>query len=142
MLDPAAHIPEFRALWEGWKTFPSEQHRLAILGDICEEHGCTDDARLYRWMLKNNKRPCHRLKYPDTQRKVPDKWSWAWYVADSLSYGTAPDYASLPRAVFVCLLEVEKWRTLSGELVYYASERLALYSLRHALARGVEVFSV
>lgn len=64
-------------------SYPLEADRKLILSDWLRDHGEDSLARCYRWMAARGLHPHQRLYYPATltcgPRKVPDKYSWAWY---------------------------------------------------------------
>lgn len=84
---------------------PDDLTQYGVFADLLEEtHGFDEPALVYalRWMHQRGHRPHRRLTYPPTfgspPRKVPAKFSWAWYRG---SYSNPADhwYACLPKAV-------------------------------------------
>lgn len=91
---------------------PDDLSGYLAYADWLDETGEPDAAHAYRWMGRRGLRPHHRTHYydrvyaNDVVRKVPAKWSWAWYFAEMLDAAywrtnRPASYAFLPRLVFL-----------------------------------------
>lgn len=133
------------ALWLAVEQHPLEWERYLILADALEDADAPDsEVFLCRWAAKYRRSPHHRETYAiptaDGWRKIPDKYSWAWYsdVIDPNPHRFDPHptrEARLPRDVFIAFRR-------GYDHAYYPSFRKALDGLQDALQRLRSILDV
>lgn len=126
------------ALFTQWTLDYSDNTRLLVIADFCEESQANADAFMYRWMAKHNKRPLWRDRHPHpiqgiVGRKVSKDVAWGWWCQIYDEDESRPEV--LPRYMWGAISAVKKYRTMIGSgHIYYSCVDLALEDLRSGLA--------
>jgi hypothetical protein len=121
---------------------PRDPAKLLIYADWLCEQSRPDDEHLMRWLARTRKWPEHRTVYtfPDSgPRKVPTRFSWAWYPErDFTPLTKPPEHSLLPQLLFHALPQMHFF---VGHR-YYSNWRAALADLRQALSTLRELVRV
>lgn len=125
-----AFAAEWESLWLESVRFALPADSLLVLGDWCEEHDSPEDARLYRWMARRNRRPRFRDRHETTGKRVPAKFSWCWR-RELQRQPVESGRGSTSRLPFMALPQVGAWDF--KDHCYYPDEAAALAALRDAL---------
>ena len=109
-----------------------------MYADWLDERGRTPEAFCWRWMAKKGKRPGRRLRYITSNRAVPGRFAWGWWVEGARDDPPLPDHAVLPPLLFHAL----PWTPWFRSHHYYATFPHAVAALREGLDALREVLGV
>lgn len=137
--------PDCAAMLRQFEETPGDLTAYGVMADRLDELGMADLAHAYRWMSRRGRYPHQRTRYIGDmhQRKVPERFRWAWYAMDAYDEkhggrrevpGVLPAsrlrFHSLPALVMV------------GEQRVYRSHDAAVDELAFWLKRLKDAYSV
>src|SRR3954447_1769609 len=96
---------------------PADTAHQLVYADWLEEHGRSGEAFTWRWMARKGKRPGRRVRYITSNRVVPGRFGWGWWVEAAQDAPQPPAYAMRPPLLFHALPRTPWFRSHQ----YYAT---------------------